>query len=466
MLPSAAQVASSGASFQAALASSLHTQSEAGGKAKPIATAPARASSKPGKTHTDSSDNSAATASQVPASEQRPVAAPVQASGQQSDGSPAGEKDAVDFRALISPGDGPAQAAVAEAQPPSEADGAKQAAATECGKEATEPVAAGDTQIPGTAASQPDAAAALQAMAGLAMPPMQTFAAAGAGFGKGDSAALPGKGTAKSASDAVTAKGSGLSASAASNTATTTAVATNGGSSHGTSLGAQGNQSQGNGSQSSGSPGNGQAAQQHGQQADGSQMQAAMPRPVDASAMAQPTPMHAAVAEGVTGASTSALPQQPVHGAESGSSPLDGDQVSAASGLNTSQIIQNLGQTEMRVGMHSSEFGNISIRTSVSQQEMTAQISLDHAGLGQAIAAHVPTMQTRLGESYGLNTSIQVNHQGASSSGQGNASQGEQRAYAPSARVESAAAAAEPDVGMLSAAAASTGSGQRLDIRA
>ena len=39
----------------------------------------------------------------------------------------------------------------------------------------------------------------------------------------------------------------------------------------------------------------------------------------------------------------------------------------------------------MRVGMHSTEFGDISIRTTLSQQQMLAQISLDHSDLGPTL---------------------------------------------------------------------------------
>jgi hypothetical protein len=120
----------------------------------------------------------------------------------------------------------------------------------------------------------------------------------------------------------------------------------------------------------------------------------------------------------------------------------------------------------MQVGLHSSEFGAISIRTSVSQQQMLAQISLDHTGLSQAIAAHISSVQTKLGNDYGLNTLIQVNHQTASTAGQGSSQQRDQRPPAPSIGVGSAAVPADPDVGISPAALAGASSGYRLDIRA
>ena len=92
--------------------------------------------------------------------------------------------------------------------------------------------------------------------------------------------------------------------------------------------------------------------------------------------------------------------------------------------------MQTMGQTEMHVGMRSDEFGNISIRTAISQQQMVAQISVDHNDLGQAIANHVSTVQTKLGEEYGLRASIQVNSQGTPFSGDmGGSSQREAQSY-------------------------------------
>ena len=136
-------------------------------------------------------------------------------------------------------------------------------------------------------------------------------------------------------------------------------------------------------------------------------------------------------------------------------------------GINTAKLIQTMSETEMRVGMHSAEFGNISIRTSVSQQQMVAQISVDHSDLSQAISAHVSSAQTKLGDEHGIHALIEVNNQGALSSGDsGHSSQREQRAFVSSARTESTISPAEIDNGMNSGALMSVGNDQRLDIRA
>jgi hypothetical protein len=136
-----------------------------------------------------------------------------------------------------------------------------------------------------------------------------------------------------------------------------------------------------------------------------------------------------------------------------------------------------MGGTEMRVGMNSAEFGDISIRAAVSQQQMMAQISLDHSDLSQAIAAHIATAQTKLGSEYGLHASIEVSQQGGSSSGgsassqagsggAGNSAQREQRDFIRSSGAEVAPAATDTDFGLGHAVLANAGNGPRLDINA
>ena len=137
------------------------------------------------------------------------------------------------------------------------------------------------------------------------------------------------------------------------------------------------------------------------------------------------------------------------------------------SGINTAKLLQTMSESEMRVGMHSAEFGNISIRTSISQQQMVAQISVDHSDLGQAISAHVSSAQTKLGDEHGIHALIEVNNPGPSSSGDsGHSSQREQRGFVSSARTENTIGAVEIDNGMNSGALMSVGNEQRLDIRA
>jgi hypothetical protein len=104
-----------------------------------------------------------------------------------------------------------------------------------------------------------------------------------------------------------------------------------------------------------------------------------------------------------------------------------GTESAGMSGISTARLIQTMGETEMRVGMHSTEFGDISIRTAVSQQQMQTQISVDHSELGNALSAHIPAIQAKLGSDYGLHATIEVNQSGASFSNDGDRSHQQQQ---------------------------------------
>jgi hypothetical protein len=89
--------------------------------------------------------------------------------------------------------------------------------------------------------------------------------------------------------------------------------------------------------------------------------------------------------------------------------------------INTAKLIQTMSQSEMRVGMHSNEFGAISISTSSVRDLISAQISLDHGELAKVIAAHLPEMQARMGGNQAVDVRIDMNSdksgQGAGTSG-------------------------------------------------
>jgi hypothetical protein len=137
-----------------------------------------------------------------------------------------------------------------------------------------------------------------------------------------------------------------------------------------------------------------------------------------------------------------------------------------SAGINTANVIQKMNETEMRVGMHSAEFGDISIRTSVSQQQMVTHISVDHSDLGKAISAHIPTLETKLSGEFGIRATVQVSESGMSFSGDRNSSpQQDQRTFVQPAVIESAEPSMET-YSVLPHVAAVAGDSYRLDIRA
>ena len=145
---------------------------------------------------------------------------------------------------------------------------------------------------------------------------------------------------------------------------------------------------------------------------------------------------------------------------------LNGSELAGMSGINAARLIQTMGASEMRMGMHSSEFGDISIRTSVTQQQMQTQISVDHDELGNALSAHIPDMQMKLGNEYGLHATIEVNQSGTSFSSDGDRSQPHQHetTVRPVEDREGPAALQNDLIGLN--AVPVTNGNYRLDIRA
>lgn len=89
-----------------------------------------------------------------------------------------------------------------------------------------------------------------------------------------------------------------------------------------------------------------------------------------------------------------------------------GDAASAVPVIGTSRLLQTIGGTEMRVGLHSQEFGSISIATSLSAGSIATQILLEHAALGHALTAHLPAMAEKLQSALGMPARVEVRDSG------------------------------------------------------
>lgn len=95
---------------------------------------------------------------------------------------------------------------------------------------------------------------------------------------------------------------------------------------------------------------------------------------------------------------------------------VDDTQSPAGSHVNTAQLVQDIGQTEFRVGMHSLEFGSVDIRTSLAHHELTAQISVEHAGIARALEHGLSGLCDRLSDQSVPLTSIVIHNQSTSAS--------------------------------------------------
>jgi hypothetical protein len=144
--------------------------------------------------------------------------------------------------------------------------------------------------------------------------------------------------------------------------------------------------------------------------------------------------------------------------------------------INTAKLIQSMGQSEIRVGMQSTEFGNISISTTATRDAISAQISLDHGELARTLATHLPEIQARMGSNQPMDVRIDMSGSGPGQSGSysgvsnGQADQsrgGRQQAGDHSSSSGSGNGLAEQQLSHAASAIATSDSGfnTRLDIR-
>jgi hypothetical protein len=206
----------------------------------------------------------------------------------------------------------------------------------------------------------------------------------------------------------------------------------------------------------------GSANTQHAQ-ADPSQNVAIAPKAMDA-VVVPTSPVHVASQPlGTTGSDGKQ------HSADVPSATLpaagEGLETAGSSGVNAAKLIQTLSETQMHVGMRSAEFGDISIRTAISQQQMVAQITVDHGDLGRAIAQHLPAAQSKLGDDLGLRAAIEVTQSGTGFSNEGGNAQQDQRSFARPLEVAGVLSTAETQ-SLTPRTAVEAENADRLDIRA
>jgi hypothetical protein len=140
--------------------------------------------------------------------------------------------------------------------------------------------------------------------------------------------------------------------------------------------------------------------------------------------------------------------------------------------INTARLIQNMGQSEMRVGMRSNDFGNISISTSATRDLISARISLDHGELARTIATHLPEMQVKFGSNQTVNVRVDTNgqpagHSAGTSASMSNGSADQSRSYRQQGGRGTSRQSGEGFAGELGAmpAVVSPSADDRLDIR-
>lgn len=137
------------------------------------------------------------------------------------------------------------------------------------------------------------------------------------------------------------------------------------------------------------------------------------------------------------------------------------------SAISDARLMQTMNESEMRIGLSSNAFGDISIRTSITGHQLVAQISLDHNELSQAISENLSAVQTKIGDEHGLHALIEINNHASSNSadagGSSDRERGSPRAPTPTLNV---VALGEAGSSLSQETVLSPANETRLDIRA
>jgi len=98
--------------------------------------------------------------------------------------------------------------------------------------------------------------------------------------------------------------------------------------------------------------------------------------------------------------------------------------------VHSARLVNQAGQSELRVGFKAGEFGNVDIRTLMVHSRVTAEISVEHGELRNLLATELPHLQEKLAENPLTPANVMLsNYAGGSSPGSRNAYQ--QNAHHP-----------------------------------
>ena len=138
------------------------------------------------------------------------------------------------------------------------------------------------------------------------------------------------------------------------------------------------------------------------------------------SSVALPTAAHPAA----TGFSTRGDRSQIVPDAAA-SSPAENAQPSPTV-LQSVQVLERMGKSEIRLGLNSSNFGSIELRTSVNQDRVGASIATSHAELRTAMIAEMPSLERAIAQHQMSLDSLQLDSRSGTQAGDNSPSGGNQ----------------------------------------
>ena len=117
--------------------------------------------------------------------------------------------------------------------------------------------------------------------------------------------------------------------------------------------------------------------------------------------------------------------RSPIVSDAAASSPVENTPAAPAV-IQSAQVLERMGKSEIRLGLNSSNFGNIELHTSVNQDRVGASIATSHAELRSAMIAEMPSLEHAIAQHQLRLDSFQFDSRSGSQAGDSSASNGNQ----------------------------------------
>ena len=66
--------------------------------------------------------------------------------------------------------------------------------------------------------------------------------------------------------------------------------------------------------------------------------------------------------------------------------------------LQSARVLERMGQSEIRVGLNTANFGNLELHTTVNQDRVAATLATSHSELRAALAAEMPSLERAMAQ--------------------------------------------------------------------
>jgi flagellar hook-length control protein FliK len=110
------------------------------------------------------------------------------------------------------------------------------------------------------------------------------------------------------------------------------------------------------------------------------------------------TTANAVLPEAGRGTANTANAKEPLAPSAAPTAPSAENASAAPAVIQSARVLERMGQSEMRLGLNSNNFGSIELHTRVNQDQVGASIATSHTGLRAAMIAEIPSLERAIAQ--------------------------------------------------------------------